>query len=75
MELYKNQVDLLRRFVPEFSVQYGRKQLSGADDFWFRDGRLRMFASHAKASLELSIVVRVLKVLCSHKDSSNHADS
>jgi hypothetical protein len=67
MELYRHQVDLLRRFVPEFAQYPNRGRLTGSDEFYFRDGRLQLFSSGFKASLRLSLpfdeMVRVLMAL------------
>jgi hypothetical protein len=68
MELYRHQVDLLRRFVPEFHQLYNRT-LSGADEFHFQDGSVQLYSNY-KASLQLSLpfedLVRVLMALYSH---------
>jgi hypothetical protein len=65
LELYRHQVELLRRFVPEFSLRYNR-ELSGADEFTFRDGSVQLYSNY-KASLRLSLpfadLVRVLMAL------------
>lgn len=53
MELYRHQVEVLRKFVPEFHQLYNRS-LSGADEFHFRDGSVQLHASY-KASLHLSL--------------------
>ena len=65
MERYRHQVDLLTKFVPEFSLRFHR-ELSGADEFFFRDGSVQLYSSY-KANLRLSLsfpdLVRVLMTL------------
>ncbi len=53
LELDRHQVALLRWFVLEFSLRSNR-ELSGADEFCFRDGSVQLSSSH-KASLRLSL--------------------
>jgi hypothetical protein len=65
LEFYRHQVDLLRRFVPEFEQRYSRLP-SGTNKFYFRDGSVPLYSSY-KANLRLSLsfadVVRVLMAL------------
>jgi hypothetical protein len=65
LELYRHQVELLRKFVPEFHQLYNRS-LTGADEFHFRDGTVQLYSSY-KATLRLSLpfadLVRVLMAL------------
>src|SRR5712691_11937503 len=65
LELYRHQVELLAKFVPEFHQLYNRS-LTGADEFHFKDGSVYLYSSY-KATLRLSLpfadLVRVLMAL------------
>jgi hypothetical protein len=65
LELYRHQVELLTKFVPEFSLRYNRS-LTGADEFHFTDGSVQLSSSY-KATLRLSLsfpdLVRVFMAL------------
>jgi hypothetical protein len=73
LELYGHQVELLRKFVPEFHQLYTRT-LTGADEFYFRDGSVRLYAS-TNASLRLSLpfpdLVRALMALYGAPSTNN----
>lgn len=65
LELYGYQVELLRQFVPEFHQLY-RRDLTGADEFYFQDGALRLYSGYnatVRLSLPFTDLVRVLMAL------------
>jgi hypothetical protein len=47
LEFYRHQVDLLRRFVPEFEQRYSRLP-SGTNKFYFRDGSVQFYSSEGE---------------------------
>ena len=64
MELYRHQVDILRRVLPDFRQAHGH-QLTGYDEFYFTGGKVRLGGSSADLNLRLPFddLVRVLMFL------------
>lgn len=67
LERYRHQVDLLKRFVPDFRLLHGGQDLRGDDEFSVPHGTLRMYAGDYQATLKLSLpfedLVKVLMLL------------